>query len=269
MDLKVASIQFDTLLGSVPENLDKAERLIDDALASGAQLIVLPELFNTGYRLDDHYGQYAESIPGPSVERISAVAQREKIYLVGCIAEKDPSTGHIFDTAFLTGPEGFVGAYRKIHLWGQEPNYFHTGPVFPVFQTPWCKIGLLICYDVGFPEAARCLALAGAEMILLPSAFGMPRLYAWDLATRSRALENGCYLIAANRIGREKDSEFCGHSRVVDPQGNVIVDAGLQETVIAADVDISEVHQQRERIPYLRDRRPDLYPSLCAKNAFS
>jgi predicted amidohydrolase len=268
MKLKVASIQFDTLLGSVPENLDKAERLIHNGLTSGAQLIVLPELFNTGYRLDDQYEQYAESIPGPSVERISAVAQKEKVYLVGCIAEKDPSTGNIFDTAFLTGPDGFIGAYRKIHLWGQEPEFFHTGPAFPVFPTPWCKIGLLICYDVGFPEAARCLALAGAEMILLPSAFGMPRLYAWDLATRSRALENGCYLVAANRIGREKDSEFCGHSRVVDPQGNVIVDATLQESVIVADVDISEVHQQRERIPYLRDRRPDLYGLLCAKPSF-
>jgi predicted amidohydrolase len=123
MKLKVASIQFDTLLGSVPENLDKAERLIHNGLTSGAQLIVLPELFNTGYRLDDQYEQYAESIPGPSVERISAVARKEKVYLVGCIAEKDPSTGNIFDTAFLTGPDGFIGAFRKIHLWGQEPEF--------------------------------------------------------------------------------------------------------------------------------------------------
>jgi predicted amidohydrolase len=262
MDLKVASIQFDTCLGNVSHNWEKAEGFIRNVSKLGAQVVVLPELFNTGYRLDDLYQEFAEPIPGPTVNRITALSAEENIYIVGCIAEKDTALGSIFDTSFLTGPEGLLGVYRKIHLWGREPEFFTPGPAFSVFEIPWGKVGMLICYDVGFPEAARSLALAGVDMILMPSAFGMPRLYAWELATRSRALENGCFLVTANRIGIEKDTQFCGHSRVVDPQGNVVVDAGLDETIITARIDLDEVKRQRERIPYLADRRPDAYRSI-------
>lgn len=269
MKLTVAAIQFDPQIGSVEKNMDLAEEMIAEALVNGARLIVLPELFNTGYRLDEEYAHYAEKIPGPSVERITAYAKLEQVYMAGCIVEKDQQSGMIYDTAFLTGPNGLVGTYRKTHLWGAEGQYFSTGPAFPVFDTPIGKIGMLICYDIGFPEAARCLALAGAELILVPSAFGKPRSYAWELATRARALENGCFLVAANRIGKEKDSEFCGHSRVVDPQGMVIKDGGLEEVVIVTDLDPQDIERQRGRIPYFRDRRPDLYQLICEKRHLS
>lgn len=263
MNLTLSVVQMDTVLADKAQNLAKAERLIRRAARAGAQLVIVPELFNTGYRLDERYAGFAEQIPGPTVEKLGTLAADENLFIAACIAEIDPASGAIFDTAFLVSPQGLLGRYRKVHRWGREPEFFTPGEAFPVFETPWGRVGLLICYDVGFPEAARSLALAGAELILVPSAFGLPRLYAWDLATRARALENGCFLAAANRIGSELDSTFCGHSRIVDPQGTVIVDAGLRELMLVATIDLSEVAAQRGRIPYLRDRLPEAYRSTA------
>ncbi len=259
MNLTVSAVQMDTSLGDLESNILRAEQYIRKASQAGATMIVIPELFNTGYRLDERYSEFAETIPGPTVERLTSLAKSEDIYITGSITEKDVDSGQIFDTAFLVSPKGLDGRYRKIHLWGREPEFFSKGNDFPVFDTPWGQVGLMICYDVGFPEASRSLVLAGADIILIPSAFGMPRLYAWELATRARALENGCYLVAANRIGSEKDSIFCGHSRIVDPQGSILVDAGLQEGILLATIDLSEIDAQRKRIPYLRDRMPATY----------
>lgn len=259
MKLIVAAVQMNTDLADLARNGARAEAHIETAAKAGAKVVVIPELFNTGYRLDERYVDYAELIPGPTVEKLKTQAKQWDIFIAASIVEKDPVSSAIYDTAFLVGPDGLLGTYRKVHCWGKEPEFFTAGTAFPVFETPWGKIGLLICYDVGFPEAARSLVLDGANLILIPSAFGMPRLYAWELATRARALENGCFLVTANRIGVEKDSEFCGHSRVVDPQGTVLADAGLQETVIVTTIDLSEVGAQRIRIPYLRDRRPQYY----------
>jgi predicted amidohydrolase len=259
MNLIVSAVQIDTSLGDKERNNLRAEQNIRKAAQAGANIIVIPELFNTGYRLDERYSEFAETIPGSTVERMAVLAKSEGVYIAGSITEQDPDSEKLYDTAFLVSPQGLEGRYRKIHLWGREPEFFSKGKEFPVFGTPWGQVGLIICYDVGFPEAARSLALAGADIILIPSAFGMPRFYAWDLATRARALENGCYLVASNRIGNEKDSVFCGHSRIVDPQGSILVDAGLQEGILLATIDMVEVAAQRTRIPYLRDRMPETY----------
>jgi len=261
MKVRVSAIQMDCKLGDVDSNLEKAEKLINEAVKDGAKLIVLPELFSTGYRLDEQYFDYAEKIPdGRTVKRIETIAKEKNVYIVGAIVEKSEVPGLIHDTAFVCGPSGFIGKYRKTHLWDKEKLYFTPGrDLNNVFDIGFCKIGIMICYEAGFPELARRAALNGAEVLVVVAAFGKPRLYAWDLMTKSRALENGCYLIASDRIGKEKDSEFCGHSRIVSPKGDVIKDAELDERILSEEIDLDEVYAQRRRIPYLRDYKKELY----------
>ena len=168
--------------------------------------------------------------------------------------ERSVDRGVYYDTAFLVGPQGFIGKTRKVQFWHLEKLYFAVGNLErTVFDTKLCKIGIIICYEIGFPEIARNCAIKGADILVVVSAFGMPRLQNWDLLTRSRALENGCFLVAANRIGKEKDSEFCGHSRIVSPKGDVLVDAELKEAVIIEEINLEDISSQRAEVPYLRD----------------
>jgi predicted amidohydrolase len=252
--IKVAAIQMSCILADRDSNLKKTKNLIDVAVEQGAQLIVVPELFNTGYRVEENDVELAESIPGTTTDWMCQLAQECNVYIVGAILETGESNGLVYDTAVLVGPKGLVGSYRKTHLWDTENTRFAKGDDFRVFETPWGKVGLQICYEVGFPEGARILTLQGANIIVYPSAFGSARLYAWDLATRARALENGAYVIAANRTGVEKEvTTFGGHSRIVDPCGNVIIEAKQDDDVIVAEIDLQKVIEQRRTIPYLRD----------------
>jgi predicted amidohydrolase len=197
----------------------------------------------------------AESIPGgPTTEWMTQIAKRSTVYISAAILESGSSNGVVYDTAVLVGPEGLVGSYRKTHLWDKENIRFAKGDGFPVFETALGRIGLQICYEVGFPEGARILTLKGADILLYPSAFGEARLYAWDLATRARALENGAYVIAANRMGTEVDeTTFGGHSRIIGPCGNVLAEAKQEDEVIISTIDLQKVIDQRRTIPYLRD----------------
>lgn len=252
--MKVAAVQMNCILGDRDANLEKAKALIEHAVKNNAQLVVLPELFNTGYRVEDRDMELAEPIPGPTTEWMGNIASQHQLYMIGAILERGESEGLVYDTAVLVGPDGVEGAYRKTHLWDQENVRFTKGDQYPVFQTPYGKIGLQICYEIGFPEGSRILSLKGADILIYPSAFGMPRLYAWDLATRARALENGAFLIAANRSGTEKsETVFAGHSRIVDPLGRVMTETAKEDDVIMAEIDLQLVANQRRTIPYLRD----------------
>ncbi|MEB3103854.1 carbon-nitrogen hydrolase family protein [Ferviditalea candida] len=252
--LRAAAIQMNCILGDKQQNLSKAGQLIAEAVSLGAKLIVLPELFNTGYRVEEQDPDLAEPIPGTTTDWMMEQAREHDIYLVGCIMEQGSPKGVVYDTAIITGPQGLIGSYRKIYLWNAELTRFCRGGEYPVFELEFGCLGMQICYDVGFPEAARTLSQKGADIIVYPSAFGMPRLYAWDIATRSRALENGVYLIAANRSGIEKgQTEFCGTSRIVNPKGQVLAEAVQPDQVIVADLQLSDVIKQRREIPYLRD----------------
>ncbi|PRY05045.1 putative amidohydrolase [Pontibacter ummariensis] len=258
--IKVAAVQMDCVLGNREANLKKSEELVEQTVKSGAKLIVLPELFNTGYRVEERDVEMAETIPGPTVEWMQQLARKHQTYIVAAILEQGLSKGLVYDTAVIVGPEGLLGTYRKTHLWDVESVRFTKGNEFPVFQTEVGNIGLQICYEVGFPEGARVLALKGADIILYPSAFGKARGYAWKIATRSRALENGAYVIAANRTGTEKDvTEFGGGSCIVNPWGEVTAEASKHDEVIVAEIDLQEVIEQRRRLPYLRDMNRSLF----------
>ena len=247
-------------MGDREANLRKAGELVEQAIQAGAKLIVLPELFNTGYRVEERDVEMAETIPGPTVDWMKDLSRRYQVYLVAAILEQGKSKGLVYDTAVLVGPEGLLGTYRKTHLWDAEAVRFTKGDAFPVFQTELGNIGLQICYEVGFPEGARVLTLQGADIILYPSAFGKARGYAWKIATRSRALENGAYVIAANRTGTEKEvTEFGGGSCIVNPWGDVIAEASQDNEVIVSEIDLQEVIDQRRRLPYLRDMNRSLF----------
>ncbi len=253
--MKAAVIQMECTLGEKDTNISKAMKLVEEAIQKGAQIIVLPEFFSTGYRLDELYGQFSEYIPeGDTVSKFGLIAKENQVYIIGSVVERGENRGLYYSSAFLVGPQGFIGKTRKAQLWRLEKLYLAPGNLErEVFDTKLCKIGIIICVEVAFPEIARNCAVRGADILVMVAAFGMPRLYAWDLMTRSRALENGFFLVASNRIGKEKDSEYCGHSRIVSPKGDVLVDAELEESVIIEEINLEDISSQRVELPYLRD----------------
>ncbi|MCM3162240.1 carbon-nitrogen hydrolase family protein [Metabacillus litoralis] len=249
---KVASIQMDCVMGNKKANLEKAYDLIKESADKGAKITVLPELFNTAYRVEEQDVDLAEVIPGETSNWLINRAKEFNMTIVACILEKE--NNRIYDTSLVVDENGLRGKYQKIYLWDQEVRRFVRGEDYPVLNLEWGTMGMQICYEVGFPEGARILALKGVELIVYPSAFGKARLYAWDIATRARALENGCYVIAANRTGIEKgETYFAGHSRIIDPQGVILVEATKEDEVIIAEIDLDKVSVQRENIPYLSD----------------
>jgi predicted amidohydrolase len=262
--LKVAAIQMDCVLSDVPHNLQLARVLIDRAAEMGATVVVVPELFDTGYRVEENDHELATPIPGSTTDYMTAICNKKNIFVIGTQIER--ASDGLYDTAFLTGPDGLVGIYRKTTLWNKEVERFKTGDRYPVFDIGICRIGLQICYEIGFPEGARILTMQGADVLAYPSAFGAPRQYAWDLASRARALENGCYVIACNRFGREKnETVFAANSRVVNPRGEVLATSVVKNDVIMAEIDLDMVRKQREEIPYLRDLRSDLVSEYYGK----
>ncbi|MDR0576516.1 MAG: carbon-nitrogen hydrolase family protein [Candidatus Accumulibacter sp.] len=257
---RVAAVQMDCAAYEPERNFATAERLLQNAAARGAVLAVLPELFNTGYRVEDRDRELAHPVPGAVTERMSAIGRTLDMFIAGAVIERDGE--RLYDTAILVGPDGFVGSYRKNNLWAREVERFARGETLPVHDIGFCRLGLQICYDIGFPEGARILSIQGADIVAYTSAFGMARLYAWDLASRARALENGSYVIACNRCGVEKgETQFAGASRIIGPRGNVLASAGDGEDVIVAEVDFGEMRKQRSALPYLKNLRRDIAAS--------
>lgn len=253
--LTVAAVQMTCILGDVGKNLRLAKELISVAHRQGAKLVVLPELFNSGYSVDEYDIAFAESIPGQTTDYLCTIAAENDMYLVAGLIEKGELAGTVYNTAILVSPKGKVAKYRKINLWDKEKIRFMSGNELPIWDMPGVRLGPQICYDIGFPEGARTLTLQGAMILVYPSAFGKTRSYAWDIATRARALENGVYLIAANRSGIDKEVTFNGCSRIVGPQGNVITETFDDDGVIVADIDLAQIAVQRRNIPYLKDLR--------------
>ncbi|EAI4298571.1 carbon-nitrogen hydrolase family protein [Campylobacter lari] len=262
--IQVALIQFSPLSYDVSNNINKALFLSKQALEKGAKIIVLPELFNSGYCIEDKDKKYAfslENLNHPILKILHDLAIKYKAYIIACSIEKDKNK--LFDTAYIIGAKGLVGKYRKIYLWGKENKRFSKGKKYPIFKLKFqnfnIKIGLQICYEVGFSEGARILALQGAQIICYNAAFGKARSYAWDLASRARALENGIFILACNRSGKEISKidksllEFAGNSRIINPKGEILAACEKEEGFIIREIDIDEVKFQRKTIPYLKD----------------
>jgi predicted amidohydrolase len=275
MAIELALIQMNSP-GPPEENLAKAEELVDRAVeGTGADIVVLPEFFNTIYFAqyrDYELMKLAEPEDGPATTSMRARARRHGVHIVSTIWEQE-SAGVYYDTAIdkttdkLIDPDGeIVGKYRKVQpaaVQSLEKIYFRYGSRFPVFTVGELRVGFIVCYDTFFPESARCAALNGAELIIVP--FAAPQQLLWRDVMRARAFENGVYFAPCNKVGTEGEWTFGGQSMIVDPLGEVLAEASAtDDEIISATVDRDIVGAARVRYPMFRDRRPDLYRPICS-----
>ena len=272
---KVALGQMECIVGDKEANLAKMEEMAKRAREEGAELIVFPELSLTGYVCRDLFYELAEPVPGPSTERVAELAKREDIYVVFGLPERSPvSASVLYNTAVLVGPEGFIGAFRKMHLPThsvfEEKRYFRPGYGAEVFSTRLCRVGLMICYDVFFPEVARLLRLRGAQLIVCISASpGVRRAY-FETLLSARALENTVHLVYVNLAGREDGLQFWGGSRLIGPTGSIIVRAKYdEEDLVVGEVDLVDADRAGVFLPMLRDLRPELVQWIAEEAARS
>ncbi len=265
---RIALAQFDARVGDVQGNLRRMEEYVERASGEGAQLVIFPELSLTGYMCRDLYYELAERVPGPTTHRMVDLAKRHNIYVIyGLVERSGASASVLYNTAVLVGPEGYVGKYRKMHLPThsvfEEKRYFRPGYDAPVYETEAGRIGMMICYDIFFPEVARLLRLRGANLLVCISASpGVRRLF-FEAFTLARALENNAYLAYVNLVGMEDGLQFWGGSRLISPTGRVIVQAKYdEEDFVVGEVDYSKADRAGIFIPTLRDVRPELYDML-------
>ncbi|NJE61518.1 nitrilase [Thermococcus sp. 21S7] len=262
--MKVAYVQMEPVLLEPEVNYSKAEELIRAAVDEGAQLVVLPELFDTGYNFEsrEEVDGVAGQIPdGPTTQFLMELSMELGVFIVAGTAEKD-ERGRLYNSAVMTGPigSGYIGKYRKVHLFYREKLFFEPGNLgFHVFNIGIAKVGVMICFDWFFPESARTLALKGAEIIAHPSNLVMP--YA-PRAMPIRALENRIYTITANRIGEERGLRFIGKSTIASPKAEVLaMGSESKEEVAVVEVDLQLVRNKKlnELNDVFKDRRPQYY----------
>ena len=262
-------------------NLRTALDKIASAAKKGAKLVCLPELFRSLYfcqKQDYKCFQLAEPIPGPTTQALSSAAKKHKITLVSSLFEK--RTGGLYhNTAVVFGPNGkILGTYRKMHIPDDpgfnEKFYFTPGDTgFQPIDTPAGRLGVLVCWDQWYPEAARLMALRGAQILIYPTAIGWARgekkevcqdqRSAWQTIQRSHAIANGLFVISINRTGRENNLDFWGTSFISNPIGHVVSEASTDRPeILHATLNLSETTTTRQHWPFLRDRRIDAYAGL-------
>jgi predicted amidohydrolase len=267
-EFKVALAQFPCHTGNKPHNLATMAKYAQRASRHHASLLIFPELSLTGYTLRDRVYELAEEIPGPSTDQIAKIAKKADLYIVHGMPERSPEgTAILHNTAVLTGPEGYVGKYRKTHLPThsvfEEKRYYRPGYHAPVFNTSLGPLGLTICYDIFFPEITRALRLQGARLIICISASPAVRKRFFETLTVARAIENTCFLAYVNLVGIEDGLQFWGGSRLVSPSGTILTQAQYdKEALVFGRVDYEDLTPVEAFVPTLRDLRPELYQTL-------
>ncbi|MFM1794572.1 MAG: hypothetical protein RL642_957 [Bacteroidota bacterium] len=283
--VKVGLVQM-SCSGDAKSNMDKAIAGIKDAAAKGANIVCLQELFTSLYFCDvEDYENFklAEPIPGPSTDTLSAVAKEAGVVVIASLFEKRAQGLYHNTTAVLDADGTYLGKYRKMHI-PDDPAYFEKFYFTPgdlgykVFKTKFGTIGVLICWDQWYPEAARLTALMGAEILFYPTAIGWAtsqdeatnneQYNAWQTIQRSHAVANGVHVVSVNRVGFEQNGamKFWGGSFVSNPFGSLIVKASHdQEEVIVTELDLSKTDSYRTHWPFMRDRRIDSYGEIVKR----
>jgi predicted amidohydrolase len=273
--IKIALVQLESRLKDIEYNVEHAAELIAEAASRGAEIVCLPELFATGYNLSILAGdaitlgnQYYDHI----VERMSAAAKKHRLYLIAPFGRRTGIPGILANAALLFDPQGqMAGYFDKSHLWALERMYYTEGNRYPVFELQIggtrVTMGIMICYDAGFPEVCRSLALAGAEIVFCPSAWRIQDMDGWDLNIAQRALENLLFTVGVNRVGMEGDLHLFGKGKICNPRGTVLLELPLdRELVEVFEINLDDVARFRAEIPYLRDRKPHIYTALTSLN---
>ncbi len=269
----------------VEANMQRAIAGVREAAAKGAQIVCLQELFRSLYFCDieDHANfQLGEAIPGPSTETLSSLAKELGVVIIASLFEKRAQGLYHNTTAVLDADGSYLGKYRKMHIPDDpgyyEKFYFTEGDLgYKVFQTKFAKVGVLICWDQWYPEAARITSLMGAEILFYPTAIGwdvnepdpvidQEQYNAWQIIQRSHAVANGLYVVSVNRVGREADQQFWGGSFVANPFGRLLYLASHdQEEIHVQEIDLDKTEYYRTTWPYLRDRRIDSYQPITKR----
>ncbi len=261
--MRTALLQSSGRPGSTAENLKVLDEAAGRAAAAGAGLLVAPEMFLTGYAIGDDIARLAEPADGDSADAIAETATRHGLAIAYGYPERAGAT--VYNSAQLISADGTrLANYRKTHLFGCfERDHFTPGEQQIVqAEVDGVRVGILICYDVEFPENVRTHALAGTDLLVVPTAQMHPFQFVAESMIPVRAFENQMYVAYVNRVGREGEFEFVGLSTLAGPDGIARTRAGRGEEQVLADVDAAFLAASREANPYLRDRRPGLYGSL-------
>ncbi len=260
MNLTLSLGQMDVKLGDPAANWETVKKMTAEAARRGSDLVVFPELWSTGYDLENA-AEYATPTDAGIFAQVAALAQTHEIAILGsCLSLL--GEGQFGNTAvYFDGNGRSLGEYSKLHLFRlmQEEQFLTAGPQRTLVETAWGKAGLTICYDLRFPELFRRYALAGAQLVFVPAEWPHPRLAHWRTLLRARAIENQMFVVACNRVGRSKQTDFFGHSCIIDPWGESVIELGEGEMLGTAVIDIAKVNEVRAKIPVFDDRRPDVY----------
>lgn len=278
--IKIAAIQIGGACWDTTKNLEKTATWLRKAAQNEAQILCLPEMFNTPYfcwEEDNRHFSLAETIPGPTTNTISQLAQETRTFII-CNIFEEVIKGEYYSTAAVLGPDGnIIGKYRKMSIpyrcgkgGAKEKYYFRPGNMgFPVFDIPLgLCIGILICHDRHFPEGARVLALAGAEVVFVPTcSAGEINQRMWEYELLVMARQNLCYVCGVNKVGTDVDGppdrQCYGNSLIVNPRGEIISRAGgEEEEIVYADIDLQVLEEERVNWQVYRDRRPEAYGPL-------
>ncbi len=253
MKLTLSLAQFNMINGDPAANLATAQRMAAEAAQRGTDILLLPELWATG----DAFG-YAEYIESA----IAETARQHNLHIIGSNLSPKGERGRMTNTAVFHNNHGqLLARYDKIHIFQLmgEDRHVDGGDKPVLVDSEWGKIGLAVCYDLRFPELFRTYALAGAKLVFLPAEWPHPRLAHWRRLLRARAIENQMYVVACNRTGKDDKYHFFGHSTIIDPSGEIVVEAGEGEILLTAAVDLDKVTAVRQHIPIFADRREDAY----------
>jgi len=292
--MKVACVQMNVFHCRKQENLEKALYLALEAVAKGAEIIVFPEVFSTGFCYED-FDHAAENLPSPTLENLACFSEANDCVLIGSVIQKDieennlttkensfkekansftekekkeisgsknsPNSALYYNLGFCFESGALAGTYRKTYPFKNENKYFSRGSsIEPIpLKKQNLKIGFEICYELRFPEIARKLALAGSDLLVTTAAFPNPRSEHWKTLVKARAIENQIPHIACNRTGFAPDCSYFGNSMIIDSWGEVKADAGDKECVIVCNLDLSGKNEIRKAIPVFEDRRSELY----------
>ena len=259
-DVSISLGQMHIKLGRVEDNLETAEGLIADAARQGSDLILLPELWSTGYDLENA-ADYADALGGGMFAQISELASQHRIAVCGSILER--RNGQVMNCASWHAADGeILAVYRKIHLFRlfDEHKWLGEGETPVALDAPWGTTGLAICYDLRFPELFRRYAVAdGAKLIVVCAEWPAARVEHWRSLLIARAIENQCFVAATNACGETGSTAFGGCSMIIDPWGAVIAEADDTAGLLSAQIDLALVDRVRRTIPVFEDRRPDAY----------
>lgn len=275
-EITIATVQMKPAMGEPEDNLVKMSDFVSKiASQQKVDLIVFPELVTSGYEMGVRFTELAQRVPGPTVNLMAQRAAEFGVYIAFGMATKEKVESVLFNSAVMVGPEGeMLGSYNKVHLRGEERMAFREGFRFPVFETEVGAIGLMLGWDLAFPEVARSLSLDGAELLCVLANWETSQMEEWRTYVRARAYENALYVAASNRVGEDVTLNFGGESMIVGPRGKIFASLADEkdpesgeprEGYCVARIDLDDVRKCREEYQTLQARQPTTYRTIVKR----